>query len=84
MKRLLKIMATAVGVSTLSGAVLADFPERNITNIFPWSPGTAMSVSQIVADALGEELGVSVPVVSTTGAAGTKAFKTAMSKPADG
>ena len=84
MKRLLKIMATTIGMSTLSGAVLADFPERNITNIFPWSPGTAMSVSQIVADALGEELGVSVPVVSTTGAAGTKAFKTAMSKPADG
>ena len=36
----------------------SDFPERNITNIFPWSPGTAMSVSQIVADALGEELGI--------------------------
>ena len=84
MKRLLKIMAATIGISTLSGTAFAEFPDRNLTNIFPWGPGTAMSVSQIVADALGDELGVSVPVVSTTGAAGTKAFKTAMSKPADG
>ena len=33
---------------------------------------------------MGEELGVSVQVVSTPGAGGTKAFKTAMKRPADG
>ena len=84
MKKIFKIISITIGFLTLTNNVYADFPDRNLTNIFPWGPGTAMSVSQIVADALGEELGVSVPVVSTTGAAGTKAFKTAMSKPADG
>lgn len=62
----------------------ADFPERTIENIFPWSAGTALSMSQIIAKAMGEELGVSIPVVSTPGAAGTKAFITAMNRPADG
>ncbi|MEP0522145.1 MAG: tripartite tricarboxylate transporter substrate-binding protein [Hyphomicrobiales bacterium] len=73
----------AAAVMTTSVA-FAEFPERTVENIFPWSAGTAMSVSQIIAKAVGEELGVSVPVVSTPGAAGTKAFKTAMNRPADG
>jgi len=60
------------------------FPARTIENIYPWGPGSAMSVSQIVASALGEELGSSVTVISTPGAAGTKAFQTALSRPADG
>ncbi|EGU60312.1 hypothetical protein VINI7043_04305 [Vibrio nigripulchritudo ATCC 27043] len=62
----------------------AAFPERTIENIFPWSAGTAMSISQIIAKGMGDELGVSVSVISTPGAAGTKAFKTAMNRPADG
>jgi tripartite-type tricarboxylate transporter receptor subunit TctC len=67
-----------------SAAARAEFPERTIQNIFPWTAGTALAVSQIIAKAMGEELGVSIPVVSTPGAAGTKAFRTALSKPADG
>ena len=43
-----------------------------------------MAASQVIADAMGEELGVNVSVVSTPGAAGTKAFETALSRPADG
>lgn len=43
-----------------------------------------MSASQIIADAMGEALGVNISVVSTPGAGGTKAFLTAMEKPADG
>lgn len=75
---------TAAALMMTSSVALAEFPERTVENIFPWSAGTAMSVSQIIAKAMGEELGVSVPVVSTPGAAGTKAFKTAMNRPADG
>jgi tripartite-type tricarboxylate transporter receptor subunit TctC len=60
------------------------FPVRTIENIYPWGPGTTMSVSQIVAAAMGEELGVSMTVISTPGAAGTKAFMTALNRPADG
>jgi len=62
----------------------AEFPERNIENIYPWAPGATMAVSQIIADAMGKELGVNISVVSTPGAAGTKAFETALRKPADG
>lgn len=68
----------------MAGSARAEFPERNIENIYPWGPGATMSASQIIADAMGEELGVNISVVSTPGAGGTKAFLTAMEKPADG
>lgn len=78
------VTGSIAAVVMTTSAAFAEFPERTVENLFPWSAGTAMSVSQIIAKALGEELGVSVPVVSTPGAAGTKAFKTAMNRPADG
>jgi|GEM_PF-587897 len=77
-------LATAAIVAVSSGAALAEFPERTIELIHPWGPGNAMSVSQIIAKAMGEELGVDMPVISTPGAAGTKGQITAMSRPADG
>ena len=79
------LLAPAIGVMMLGAApAKAEFPERTIENIFPWSAGAAMSVSQIIAKAMGEELGQTITVVSTPGAAGTKAFQTAMARPADG
>lgn len=62
----------------------AEFPERNIEDIYPWAPGATMAASQVIADAMGTELGVNISVVSTPGAAGTKALLTAVNKPADG
>lgn len=86
--RLMKsIRSTAAALAVLvvsTGAALAEFPERTIELIHPWGPGNAMSVSQIIAKAMGEELGVDIPVISTPGAAGTKGQITAMSRPADG
>ncbi len=79
----LKVISFA-GLVALAPLTQAAFPERTIENIFPWGAGMAMSVSQIIAKAMGEELGVSIQVVSTPGAGGTKAFKTAMKRPADG
>lgn len=78
------ITASIAAVMMTSHAAWAEFPERTIENIFPWSAGTALSMSQIIAKAMGEELGVSIPVVSTPGAGGTKAFQTALNRPADG
>ncbi|MXY32802.1 MAG: tripartite tricarboxylate transporter substrate binding protein [Boseongicola sp. SB0664_bin_43] len=77
------VAAMAIGVAS-TVAAWADFPERTIEVIHPWGPGNAMSVSQIIAKAMGEELGVNMPVLSVPGAAGTKAQTTAMGKPADG
>lgn len=68
-----------------AGAAHAEFPERRIQNIYPWTPGTpTYAVSQIIADAMGEELGVEIPVVAKPGAGGVNAFTQALNEPADG
>jgi len=78
-------IATAACIGMASMPVAAqDFPERTVENVFPWAPGAAMAASQIIAEAMGDELGVSMPVISTPGAAGTKAVQTALARPADG
>ena len=80
-----QFIASALVAAALSiGPARAEFPERTIEVIYPWPPGATMSVTQIIAKAVGEELGVSLAVISTPGAGGTKAFKTALSRPADG
>lgn len=76
--------AAAFGLAVLAGPALAEFPERNIESIYPWAPGATMAASQVIADAMGSELGVNVSVVSTPGAGGVKAFETALSRNADG
>nr|WP_319390016.1 tripartite tricarboxylate transporter substrate binding protein [uncultured Cohaesibacter sp.] len=84
MKRSVKFMLAALGAAMISAPALAEFPERNIENIYPWAPGATMAASQVIADAMGQQLGVNISVVSTPGAGGVKAFETANSRPADG
>ncbi|APX13015.1 Bug family tripartite tricarboxylate transporter substrate binding protein [Tateyamaria omphalii] len=84
MKPTLKMLTSAVFAGFTATAAMAEFPDRTIELIHPWGPGNAMAVSQIIAKAMGEELGVDMPVLSVPGAAGTKAQTTAMGKPADG
>lgn len=79
-----RIFGITTAILMAAGTAKAEFPERNIENIYPWGPGATMAASQVIADAMGTELGVNISVVSTPGAAGTKAFQTALSKPADG
>lgn len=79
-----KFLGMTMAMMLLAGSAQAEFPERNIENIYPWGPGATMAASQVIADAMGTELGVNISVVSTPGAAGTKAFRTALEKPADG
>ena len=86
--RLFGILRSALFAATMvvmsMTTAMAQFPERNIEVIHPWGPGNAMAMSQVVAKAMGEELGTDMPVISLPGAAGTKAQTTAMGKPADG
>lgn len=84
MKKPVQYMLTAIGLALLAGPAFAEFPERNIENIYPWAPGATMAASQVIADAMGEKLGVNISVVSTPGAGGVKAFETANSRSADG
>lgn len=81
-----KIALAAVSATMLltAPAFAGSFPERTIEIIFPWTAGTSMSVAQIIADKMGDELGVSMTVVSTPGAAGTKALATLDNRPANG
>ena len=84
MKSVKKGLAATAILALGASSALADFPERTIEVIHPWGPGNAMAVSQLIAEAMGDELGVNMPVISTPGAAGTKAQITAMARPADG
>lgn len=84
MKLLGNLAGAALIGALAAGPALAEFPERNIENIYPWNPGATMAASQVIADAMGEELGVNISVVSTPGAGGVKAFETALSRDADG
>ena len=68
-----RFLGMATAMVLLASNAQAEFPERNIENIYPWGPGATMAASQVIADAMGEELGVNISVVSTPGAAGTKA-----------
>lgn len=76
------------GALSVSGAVAAmadDYPSRPITHMFPWGTSSpTFAASQIIATAMGEELGGRVNTVSKTGASGMNAFKSALAEPADG
>ncbi|MCR9138725.1 MAG: tripartite tricarboxylate transporter substrate binding protein [Alphaproteobacteria bacterium] len=81
----LKMLLTA-GAFALAGIApaKAEFPERQVQVIFPWSPGVAYAVSQVVADRMGKELGQTMPVNSVTGASGVKAALNVLNSPANG
>ncbi|RVT81552.1 tripartite tricarboxylate transporter substrate binding protein [Rhodobacteraceae bacterium CCMM004] len=67
MKRIL----TAVALSLLATPALADYPERPITLIVPWSAGGGTdAVGRMIAEGLSQELGQPVNVVNRTGAGG--------------
>ncbi|WP_313474714.1 Bug family tripartite tricarboxylate transporter substrate binding protein [Agrobacterium pusense] len=74
----------ALFLAMIGGSALAQYPERTIEAVLPSGAGPALSVSQIIADAMGKELGVQLTVLATPGAGGIKAFQTALRKPADG
>ncbi|KJZ21745.1 Bug family tripartite tricarboxylate transporter substrate binding protein [Tritonibacter mobilis] len=79
-----KTLLSGLAFTALSTAAFAEFPERDIEVIFPWPPGVTMTSSQVMAEALSEELGVNVTVISTPGGTGVKAMQTALNRPADG
>lgn len=83
--KLRSIFAGALlALATVSGPALAEYPERTIESILPAGAGPALSVSQIIAEAMSKELGVPLTVLATPGAGGIKAFQTGLNKPADG
>lgn len=80
------VLVIAVALASYASGVGEgrQFPDRQVQNIFPWAPGTAYAVSQVVANRMAEELGQPLVVTSTTGAAGVLAATTVLENPADG
>ncbi|MYK33333.1 MAG: tripartite tricarboxylate transporter substrate binding protein [Boseongicola sp. SB0670_bin_30] len=82
------IRTAAAGALAVSGGLAMaadDFPSRPITHVFPWGTSSpTFAASQMIATAMGEELGGKVNTVSRTGASGMNAFKSALAEPADG
>lgn len=69
MLKLLTISASILAIST--GAVLAEYPEKPITLIVPWSAGGGTdAIARILAQGLSDELGVKVNVVNKPGGGG--------------
>ncbi len=69
----------------LAGDSFAEFPERRIQLIYPLTPGTpTYRVSQLIANAMGAELGVPMITVAKPGASGADALMAALREPADG
>ena len=65
------VLLAALAVTMLAGPALADYPERPITMIVPWSAGGGTdAVGRMLAQGLQERLGQPVNVVNRTGGGG--------------
>ncbi|GAB2781538.1 tripartite tricarboxylate transporter substrate binding protein [Halomonas shantousis] len=71
MSRVLLKGAVALALIAASSSVLADYPEKPITIIVPWTAGGGTdTTARTIASALEKELGQTVNVVNRTGGSG--------------
>jgi tripartite-type tricarboxylate transporter receptor subunit TctC len=67
-----KILAAALGAAFLASPALADYPERAITMVVPFSAGGPTdTVTRLVAESMSKELGQQIVVDNVGGAGGT-------------
>lgn len=79
------ILMTGAALVATAGAALAEYPERPITMIVPWSAGGGTdAIARMLASGLEEELGVPVSVVNRSGGAGVVGHNAMITAPADG
>jgi tripartite-type tricarboxylate transporter receptor subunit TctC len=78
------VLVSAGTVVLASGRQDGAFPTRGIEIIHPWPPGVTMASTQVVAEAMSEELGVAITVIPTPGGTGVRAMETVLNRPADG
>ena len=81
----MKFVALLVACSLTAGLAMADYPQRRVQLVYPLSTGTpTYRVSQLIADAMGQELGVQIIAAAKPGASGADALVAALREPADG
>ncbi|OLP54820.1 hypothetical protein BJF92_13505 [Rhizobium rhizosphaerae] len=77
--------ATAIVASLVAGAAQADYPERNITMIVPFSAGGPTdTVARLVAESMSKDLGQQILIENVGGAGGTLGAGRVASSKADG
>lgn len=85
-----KILALAAGVAVaaaIGGAnpALAEYPEKPVEFIVPWSPGGGSdTLMRIVSNNIEPYLGQPMPVINMPGVSGTTGIKEASKRAADG
>ncbi|SDX55484.1 tripartite tricarboxylate transporter substrate binding protein [Litoreibacter albidus] len=78
-------LTTLAAALTFGLPALADYPERPITMIVPWSAGGGTdAVGRMIAEGLSNELGQPVNVVNRTGAGGIVGHTAMIEADADG
>ena len=80
-----KVLLGSAALLVTAGAALAEYPERPITMIVPWSAGGGTdAIARMLASGMEEELGVPVSVVNRTGGAGVVGHNAMVTAPDDG
>jgi len=81
----LKMTLLAILAATVAGPALAEYPERPVTLIVPWSAGGGTdAVGRMIAEGLSQELGQPVNVVNRTAAGGIVGHTAMAEADADG
>lgn len=79
------MMKSALALAVLAGPALADYPERPITMIVPWSAGGGTdAVGRMLAQEMQAAIGQPVNVVNREGAGGIIGHTAMIDAPADG
>jgi tripartite-type tricarboxylate transporter receptor subunit TctC len=79
------IVAGAMALAATGGAALAEYPEKPVEFIVPWSPGGGSdTLMRIVSNNVEPYLGTALPVINMPGVGGTVGLKEASRRAADG
>ncbi len=76
-------IATTAAAMTITPAGAAEFPEQPVEMTVLFG-GSSATIAQVLADAMGKQLGVAVAAVSRTGAGGAVGYSYVKSTPANG
>ncbi len=69
-KKRVQLLLTTLALTTTASTWAADYPDRPITLLVPYTAGTLDNLARLVADRLGPELGQTVIVQNKAGAGG--------------
>lgn len=85
MKQLIIALTLSLAAALSSTAALAEYPEKPVEFIVPWSPGGGSdTLMRIVSNNIEPYLGVAMPVINMPGVGGTVGLQEASQRAADG